>query len=72
LRSVLGVAPNLLILGLSEIRIQGQVGNAPVVLSDLDTWLENAYPLLSTTYSCGGLEEQFVSTWLLAPKFETL
>jgi hypothetical protein len=41
---------------------KGQVGNTPVVLSDLDTWLENAYPLLSTTYSCGGLEEQFVST----------
>jgi hypothetical protein len=43
-----------------------------LVLSDLDTWLENAYPLLSITYGCGGPEEQFVSTWLLAPKFETL
>ena len=68
MRSVLGVAPNLLILGLSEIRIQGQVGNAPVVLSDLDTWLENAYPLLSTTYSCGGLEEQFVSNLAVSAK----
>lgn len=33
--------------------------DTPVVLSDLDTWLENAYPLLSTTYGCGGPEEQF-------------
>jgi hypothetical protein len=56
----------------SSFWIQAQLGNAPVVLSDLDTWLENAYPLLSTTYGCGGPEEQFVSTWLLAPKFDTL